>query len=121
MRRIDRPGRFSRDRSVAYYQRREAIARLKLLKGMTEAEARAFLREQVSHYRDKARPYELCGARTRKGKPCKALALPNGRCRFHGGMSTGPRTQEGKAKALSKLIPGARWKFHARARHGEPD
>jgi len=103
MKRIDRPGRFSRDRSKAYYQRREAIAKLKLLKGMTEAEARTFLREQVRHYRDKARPYELCGAKTRRGAPCKALALPNGRCRFHGGMSTGPKSAEGKAKALANL------------------
>lgn len=103
MRRIDRPGRFSRDRSVAFYQRQEAIARLKLTRGMTESEARAFLREQVRHYRDKIRKYEPCGAKTRKGTPCKALALPNGRCRFHGGMSTGPRTPEGKARALANL------------------
>lgn len=103
MRRIDRPGRFSRDRSVAYYQRLEAIARLKLLKRMTEAEARAHLREEVRHYRDKIRKYELCGAKTRKGTPCKALALPNGRCRFHGGCSTGPKSPEGKARALANL------------------
>lgn len=30
-----------------------------------------------------------CGAKTRSGHPCKANAMPNGRCRKHGGTSTG--------------------------------
>ena len=33
----------------------------------------------------------LCNARTRTGGACRALALPAGRCKWHGGMSTGPR------------------------------
>ena len=36
-----------------------------------------------------------CGAITRKRTPCKAPAMLNGRCRMHGGKSTGPRTQGG--------------------------
>jgi hypothetical protein len=36
-----------------------------------------------------------CGARTRTGMACKGPAMPNGRCRMHGGASTGPRTAEG--------------------------
>ena len=36
-----------------------------------------------------------CGARTRQGTPCKCPAMANGRCRMHGGASTGPRTAEG--------------------------
>jgi len=39
-----------------------------------------------------------CGARTRQGKPCQSPAMPNGRCRMHGGKSTGPRTPEGLAR-----------------------
>jgi hypothetical protein len=39
-----------------------------------------------------------CGAKTRAGAPCRAAAMPNGRCRMHGGPSTGPRTEEGKAR-----------------------
>lgn len=40
-----------------------------------------------------------CGATTRKGTPCQCKALKRGgRCKFHGGMSTGPRTPEGKAR-----------------------
>ena len=49
VRRVDRPGMFAKDRSRAYYQRLEAIAKLKLLKGMTEAEARAHLRAENWH------------------------------------------------------------------------
>jgi len=30
-----------------------------------------------------------CGARTRKETSCKAPAMENGRCRLHGGKSTG--------------------------------
>jgi hypothetical protein len=45
-----------------------------------------------------------CGARTRRGKPCKRTDLHrNGRCKFHGGMSTGPKTPEGRARSLANL------------------
>ena len=38
-----------------------------------------------------------CGAYARSsGKPCQASALRNGRCRNHGGMSTGPKSLEGR-------------------------
>jgi hypothetical protein len=39
-----------------------------------------------------------CGARTRAGMACKGPAMRNGRCRMHGGASTGPRTAEGLAR-----------------------
>lgn len=47
-----------------------------------------------------------CGAKTRKGTPCAAKAVwdretnkpRNGRCRMHGGLSTGVRTAEGREK-----------------------
>lgn len=46
----------------------------------------------------------ICGAKTQSGKPCRAKSLPNkNRCKWHGGCSTGPKTIEGKAKALSNL------------------
>lgn len=39
----------------------------------------------------------MCGAHSRStGSPCKAKALSNGRCRLHGGASTGPKTPEGR-------------------------
>jgi hypothetical protein len=39
-----------------------------------------------------------CGARSRSGGACQSPAMPNGRCRMHGGKSTGPRTPEGLAR-----------------------
>jgi hypothetical protein len=38
-----------------------------------------------------------CGARTRAGGSCRAPAMSNGRCRMHGGASTGARTILGRA------------------------
>ena len=40
------------------------------------------------------RPYPMhlsprCGAKTRSGTPCCSPAMPNGRCRMHGGKSPG--------------------------------
>src|SRR5262252_5665074 len=43
-----------------------------------------------------------CGARCKRtGKPCRAAAMPNGRCNVHGGKSTGPRTPEGLERSKS--------------------
>lgn len=49
-------------------------------------------------------PIELkdltCGARTKAtGRPCRRKDIySNGRCKLHGGLSTGPKTDEGKRK-----------------------
>lgn len=45
-----------------------------------------------------------CNAKTRKGTPCQAPPVrdkikkiyKNGRCKLHGGLSTGPRTEQGR-------------------------
>lgn len=48
-----------------------------------------------------------CGAKTRSGCPCKGPAMPNGRCRMHGGGSRGPTTAEGLARSkVSTLTHG---------------
>lgn len=40
-----------------------------------------------------------CGAKTRSGQPCKSRAMANGRCRMHGGKSTGaPAANKNAAK-----------------------
>jgi hypothetical protein len=50
-----------------------------------------------------------CGARTRAGGCCGQPAMPNGRCRFHGGKSTGPRTAAGLQRSRdARLIHGLR-------------
>lgn len=44
-----------------------------------------------------ARARVLCGAKTRKGTPCRCKSeAGKRRCKFHGGLSTGPKTQEGR-------------------------
>src|SRR4029079_11626461 len=57
-----------------------------------------------------------CLARTRKGQACRAPAMTNGRCRMHGGASTGPRTTEGLARSRR-----ANWKhgFYSAAAKAE--
>jgi hypothetical protein len=45
-----------------------------------------------------------CGAKTRTGRPCRAKGLPRThRCKWHGGCSTGPKTPEGRARAMANL------------------
>src|SRR5215216_6715159 len=45
---------------------------------------------------DLAHAAPRCGARRKRdSKPCCQPAMPNGRCRMHGGLSTGPRTPQG--------------------------
>lgn len=65
---------------------------------------------------------KLCGAHARQtGKPCKGWAMTNGRCRLHGGKSTGAkkphrhithglRTKEAIAerKAVKALLKASR-------------
>jgi hypothetical protein len=60
----------------------------------------------------KANAAPRCGARSKRtGKPCQAAAMPNGRCRVHGGKSTGPRTAEGLERSKR-----ANWKHGRRSR-----
>ena len=50
-----------------------------------------------------------CGARTRGGCACRQPAMSNGRCRLHGGLSTGPRTPEGRRRSqTARLVHGYR-------------
>jgi hypothetical protein len=50
-----------------------------------------------------------CGAATRAGGSCRQPAMRNGRCRFHGGKSTGPRTAAGLQRSgASRLTHGFR-------------
>ena len=58
----------------------------------------------------------LCGAKTRAGGRCQIRAEPGkARCRFHGGKSTGPKTQSGRARIAE--AQRLRWlAYRARAR-----
>lgn len=43
------------------------------------------------------------------GYYCRNWPVPGKkRCRFHGGLSTGPKTPEGKARAVAAMVAGRR-------------
>ena len=50
-----------------------------------------------------------CGAKNRKGTPCRCPAMANGRCRLHGGLSTGPKTPEGIARIRRAVTKHGRY------------
>lgn len=47
----------------------------------------------------------ICGAKRRRdGQACQGLSVPGKlRCKWHGGASTGPRTDEGRARSIANL------------------
>ena len=54
-----------------------------------------------------------CGAWARSyGRPCRAPAVkPGGKCRLHGGLSSGAKTAEGKERArLAPLKHSVKWR-----------
>lgn len=67
-----------------------------------------------------------CGARCRDGHACRARVVWSrsddgapveaARCRMHGGLSTGPRTAEGRARSLAALARGREVLRQRRAR-----
>ncbi|WP_315902412.1 HGGxSTG domain-containing protein [Serratia proteamaculans] len=61
---------------------------------------------------------QTCGAKTRAGTPCKMRSIyANGRCKLHGGLSTGAKTSEGKARQLEGLY---RWLEAKKAKGDKP-
>ena len=95
---------------------------------MAEHDARVQQRERAISFRQKVREAERihrersaearrlarearnkpCGAMTRAGHPCRRKGLgKGGRCSNHGGMSTGPRTEEGRQRLREAVR--ARW------------
>lgn len=59
---------------------------------------------------------KLCNARTKRynGRPCQQPGmLTNGRCRLHGGKSTGPKTLEGKKRSATANFKHGRYTLAA--------
>ena len=68
------------------------------------------------NYRGNPNPAPRCGANTRTGCPCKGPAMPNGRCRMHGGatprhtpeardrIAAARSTQGGRSKAARAML-----------------
>lgn len=64
---------------------------------------------EINHNRHRPKP--VCGARKKTGERCRSKSLHRGgKCKFHGGLSTGARTPEGKARAIAAMQKGkAKW------------
>lgn len=49
-------------------------------------------------------PPKVCNARLRSGDRCQSTELLNGdRCQSHGGLSTGPKTYEGRKRSALNI------------------
>ena len=97
---------------------------------MTEAEKRRLWRNYVDAYWQAQEAWEAagrptprppmpkqpeavqglqCGATTRAGTPCKLMGLyKSGRCKLHGGMSTGPKSEAGRQQSRINGAKGGR-------------
>jgi hypothetical protein len=56
-----------------------------------------------------------CEAKTRRGTSCQCPAMSNGRCRLHGGKSTGPKTAEGIERIRRAVTKHGRYTKAAKA------
>ena len=76
------------------------FVRLQLSGPITLAHLRAFHAAATMRSAVHAQMHrQECGALTRRGMACKLKSEPGkARCRLHGGLSTGPKTEEGKAR-----------------------
>jgi hypothetical protein len=83
--------------------------------GMTREAVEAAFRLNLFIITREYRREFKCGAHARStGKPCQAHALENGRCRNHGGLSTGSRTREGRARQVEATRK--RWAAYRKAK-----
>lgn len=78
------------------------------------ASAAQIARETERERKRLAKRRVICGAKTRKGQPCRNKSEPGRlRCKFHGGLSTGPKTIEGRKRIAD--AQRLRWmRFHKR-------
>jgi len=76
------------------------------------ADVITYLRQQQ---RRKDRP--VCAAKTRAGRPCRMrVEFGKARCRLHGGLSTGPKTEAGRARIAE--AQRRRWRDYRERRLG---
>ena len=72
----------------------------------------AIARAMIKTNDTKPKDIKLCLAKTRSGVPCQKHPIAGRtRCRLHGGLSTGPKTPEGKAACVA-----AHWKHGRRSK-----
>jgi len=83
------------EQTVKYWEAKHGVIAGVAVNRMFKELAVAFATSQAS----KKSPDHKCDAQTRKGSPCRCKPLPGKRrCKFHGGMSTGPKSPEGRER-----------------------
>lgn len=100
------PKRFGNIMGLPYFQANNARTRgwgltwLQKMDEKIEADMAAIVESSRAREAARlARRRRVCGARTRKGGSCLNKSEPGKeRCKFHGGKSTGPKTEAGKAR-----------------------
>jgi len=85
-------------------QRGRQIDYLMLRHSLSYRDAVALISVANHRARHTPMPGERCCATTRRKTPCMCKALANGRCKLHGGLSTGPKTAEGKRNSAANLL-----------------
>jgi transcriptional regulator with XRE-family HTH domain len=97
----------------APYPPPRAEARFDAARAAIEAQVEAAMTQWRARQADKlakeaAKRRVTCGAKTRKGNPCRNESEPGKRrCKFHGGRSTGAKTPEGRARIAE--VQRQRW------------
>ena len=109
-------------RSIPYpigsESRRMAIARIMRRSHCRYLDAAALVNAANQPARATPIQVEKCKAMTRQRSPCRCKALANGRCKLHGGHSTGPKTREGKLASRANSPYQSLTKKYARTRRG---
>ena len=96
---------------------RKNLAALYREEAREEAHARVRMAQAIRGPRRSKLP--ACGARCRDGPPCRLKVEPwRDRCRLHGGLSTGPRTDAGKARLSASMAE--RWAAWRRGEGPKP-
>jgi len=101
---------YHRDRARLAEERKQIDARYMLLLQTSPLGTRISIPDMPAYppFPDELREMS-CGAKTRAGTPCKRRDLfSSGRCRLHGGLSTGPITEGGKEQSRRNGRKGGR-------------
>lgn len=80
---------------------------------MTKPQKRQLVGTVTHEPAQKYNPKVPCGAATRKGPPCQRPALANGRCKLHGGKSTGPKEPADQTFNQKAVKAGLRSKLYS--------
>lgn len=96
--------------SAEFNRRRElsVIIRAALVELRT-TQAPFILREHQGRWFEvkQGKSKRICGAKKKDGTRCRSKSLHRGsKCKFHGGLSTGAKTFEGKARAIAAMRAG---------------